>query len=426
MASIGGSGLDVQAIVNQLMTIERRPIRRIESKIDTIDHKISALGKLRSALSELKDAAAKLSGASSLGRFAAESSDENIVSAEVSSIDVEENHTITVKSLASRHRIAAKTIYQSLEDALPLGEHTYQVGDKSFTVTLTDDAATLKDLSNAINRSKENPGVNASIIHVDEGYRLVLSARESGTANTLKAKGDWEELAPARDASIVVDGLEIHPASNTVSDVIPGVTLTLKAEGEVNLTTRAEPDKIAAVLDEFADKYNALRKTLRDLGEGDLKGEGLSFSIENQLRNAFFNSAASDAEGRDANIFSYGLTFDKEGVLSVDKSKLRDVIGSDLNGFLDFFTSGDGFGSAITSITNDMTDSNGLLTSRKNVFNETKDRLTTRSDQLETRMDAIKQRYLQTYSQLDALMAQMNATSSRIGQSLGALVTNKT
>ncbi len=421
MASIGGSGLDVQAIVNQLMKIERRPIRQIDSKITAVEKKISALGKLQSGLSDLKDIAARLSTASKLGQFTAESSDDSVVSATVSAVEVEENHTIEVTSLAARHRIASTTVYQGLNDTVGAGDYTYSVGEKRFTVTLADGAATLKDLSNAINRAADNPGVNASVIHVDDGYRLVLSARDSGTANTLKAAGDWEEISAPRDATIVVDGLTIHPTSNTVTDVIPGVTLTLKSEGAVSLTTRADKAKMGEMLDEFAKTYNALRKTLRDLNEGDLKGEGLSFAIESRLRNIFFSSQ-SDANGAEKTAFDYGFTFDKEGVLSVDKTRLGESIDSDLNGLLDFFSGDNGFGATLTSALDEITRSDGLINSRKRVFNDTIDRLNTRSDQLESRMEKLRQRYLKTYSELDALMAQMNATSKRIGQSLGALV----
>ncbi len=420
MASIGGSGLDVQAIVNQLMNIERKPIRQIDSKIATVEKKISALGKLQSALSELKNAAKDLSSVSKLGQFVAESSDENIVSATVSGVEVEENHSIEVTRLATRHRIASTKLYQGLDDPVAAGDYRYAVGDKKFTVTLAD-GATLKDLSNAINRSQDNPGVNASVIHVDEGYRLVLSARESGTANALEAEGEWDELSEPQDATVVVDGLTIHPSSNTVSGVIPGVTLTLKSEGQASLTTRADQSKMGEKLEALADKYNALRRMLRDLNEGDLKGEGMAFSIESRLRNAFFGNY-SDSEGVGKTAFAFGFTFDKEGVLSVDKSKLNDAIDSDLNGLMDFFTADNGFGAAVTSVVEEITRGDGIINTRKNAFNGAIDRLNTRSDQLETRMARLRQRYLQTYSQLDALMAQMNATSSRIGQSLGALV----
>ncbi len=422
MASIGSAGLDVQGIVSQLMNIERRPLRVLDRKISALQNKTSAIGKLRSAISTLADSAKKLSSASKLGQFVAKSSNEDVLTATASSVEVEESHQITVTQLASRHRLASTKIYQSTQDDVGAGTYAFQVGGKTFEVELAAGKSSLADLSNAINRASDNPGINASVIHVDQGYRLVLSARESGTANIISADGQWEEISQARDAAITVDGLEIHPSSNTVSDVIPGVTLALKSTGKVDLTVSADTDKMTGVLKEFADNYNALRTTLRNLNEGDLKGEGLAFSLENSIRNTFFQKV-NDATNNGATAFDFGLTFDKNGVLNVDESKVRDAIGSNLNGMLDFFTSDQGFGSSFVAALDAITRNGGVLDSRKKSFGDAISRLETRSSQLESRLENIRKRYLATYSKLDALMAQMNDTSNRLSQQLGGLAT---
>ena len=420
MESIGGAGLDVQGIVGQLMNIERRPVRVIDRKISSLQNKTSALGKLRSAISTLEDSAKKLSDASKLGQFSANSSDENVLSATASSIEVEEQHTVNITQLATRHRIASKTIYESTTADVGSGIHKFKVGNNAFEVTLNNGQSSLADLSNAINRSSDNPGINASIIHVDNGYRLVLSAKESGTSSIISASGDWDEISKAHDATIEVDGLKLHPSSNTVSDVIPGVTLNLKSTGNVTLTVSANKDKMTEALKEFASNYNTLRKTLRDLNQGDLKGEGLATSIERQIRNNFFQKV-TNSTNNGTTAFDFGLTFDKNGVLSVDETKVRDAIGSNLNGMLDFFTSDQGFGSSFVGALDAITRNGGVLDSRKKSFGDAISRLETRSSQLESRLENVRKRYLDTYSKLDALMAQMNNTSNRISQSLGSL-----
>lgn len=420
MSSISGSGLDVQGIVSQLMTIERAPIRAIDSKISDVESKISAIGTITSQISALNDSAKKLKDISELGQFSADSTDEDVLTASASGLEVTENHSIQIEALATQHRIASTTTYAETTDSVGAGTHSFTSGDNTFEITLAEGEASLTDLSNAINQSSENTSINASIIHVDDGYRLVLSSRESGSDNTITTDGNWEQLSEAKNATINVDGLTIHPSSNTVSDVIPGVTLNLKSIGTVNLTTGADTDKMTETLQEFATNYNSLQNTLERTASGDLKGEGLSLSIDTALRGQFFQSITDD-EGNSKNVFDFGLTFDKDGKLSLNETTFKSAVDSDLYGMLNFFSGDDGFGGKFSTALTSFTESGGTLDSRTDSYNGTISRLESRADRLETRMDKINARYLQTYSTLDALVTQMNSTSSSIYDSLSSL-----
>ncbi len=423
MSSISGSGLDVQGIVSQLMNIERAPIRAIDRKISAAENKISALGSLSSQISELEASADKLKDVSTLGQFSAASSDEEVLTASASSLEVEESHSIQVEVLATQHRIASTTVYTSTEDSVGAGTYSYSTGGNEFSVSLEEGEESLTALSNAINRSPDNSSINASIIHVDDGYRLVLSSKESGSDNVITTAGDWDQLSEARDATIIVDGLTIHPSSNKVSDVIPGVTLNLKSTGTVNLTTGADKEKMVETLKEFTTNYNKLQSTLKTLNEGDLKGEGLSLSIDTAIRNSFFQSITG-TEDNNKNVFNFGMTFSKDGSLSFNESTFEDAIDSDLYGMLDFFSGDDGFGELFSATLESFTQSGGVLDTRKTGYNSSISRLESQADRLETRMDKINERYLKTYSELDSLMIQMNSTSTNIIQSLSNLTNN--
>lgn len=420
MAAIGGSGLDVQGIVSQLMNIERAPLRAIDRKIAEQEDKISALGRLTSSLADLKSSADKLQNTSNLEIFKAESSDTDVLTASASSLEVEENHTIVVEELAARHRIASETVYDAPLDSVGAGSYTFSAGDKNFEVTLEEGESSLTDLSNAINRAADNSGINASIIHVDDGYRLVLSARNSGTENTITAAGEWEQLSEAKDATIEVNGLTIHPSSNTVSDVIPGVTLTLKSTGTVNLSTGADKEKIVEAFEDFAKNYNNVQNTLKQVNSGDLRGESLSVSVDTAVRNNFFKSF-ENSEGITKTAFDFGFTFDKEGKLSVDREKINDSVDNDLYGMLSFLSHKDSFAKTMSNSIDALTKSGGIFDSRKKSFNSSVSRFESRAERLENRLERVNERLLQTYSQLDRLVTQSSSTSNAIVQSLSAL-----
>ncbi len=110
-------------------------------------------------------------------------------------------------------------------------------------------------MRDAINSA--NKGVTASVINDGTGFRLVMSSNNTGASNSLKITSSdttgtglskltydpasttntVSQTQAASDASFSVDGVAITKASNTVSDVIPGVTLNLTGTTGTTPTT---------------------------------------------------------------------------------------------------------------------------------------------------------------------------------------------
>jgi flagellar hook-associated protein 2 len=418
-----GSSIDVQSIVSGLMDIERRPIKKLEAKTSITQSKISALGDLKSAIYKLESAARELAKPQTLAKFSATSSNEGVLDATVTTLDTIENHSIRVDKLATTHRLASQATYTSADEVVGAGTYHYEVGDQGFDITLEAGKDTLTDLKNAINRSASNTGLSASIIKVDDGYKFVLSAQKSGTSNAITADGSWDQISEASDATIFVDGIEIHPPSNTLKDVIPGITLELKSTGETELTTSADVDAMAESMESFAQAYNDLKDTMARLDAGKLKGEGISLSVESAIRNRFFGEYES-AEGTMSSVFQFGLTFDKEGRLSVDRSKFENAIDDNFFGLHNFFTADDGFSAKLQDSLRELTKTGGVIEGRKSSYYKRIDTYERQTERLEIRMEAVRNRYLQTYSELDALLGSVSNTSNNLAQQLGSLTNN--
>ena len=418
-----GSSIDVQNIVSGLMEIERRPIQKLETKTSITRSKISALGDLKSAIYKLESAARDLAKPQTLARFSATSSNDAVLDAEVSTLDTVENHSIRVDALATTHRLASQTTYTSPNDVVGAGTYHYEVGGEGFDITLEAGKDTLTDLKNAINRSAANTGLSASIIKVDDGYKFVLSAQKSGTSNAISADGGWDEISAAGDATIFIDGMEIHPSSNTLKDVIPGITLELKSTGETELSTSADIDTMAASMEAFAKAYNDLRDTMEKLDTGKLKGEGISLSVESAIRNRFFGEYES-SEGQMSSVFEFGFTFDKEGRLSVDRGKFEKAIDNNFFGLHNFFTADNGFSASLQEALRDLTRSGGIIEGRKDSYYNRIAGFDRQIERLEIRMEQLESRYLKTYSELDALLGSVSNTSTSLAQQLGSLTNN--
>ena len=312
-----GSGLDVENIVTQLMELEQRPLLNINTQQLGLQAEISEIGQLKGAMSALQSAMAKFGDADVFRSFNAFTSDTDVLSATTDSAAAPGVHSVSVSQLAQAHRLGSVAFADAAETEVGTGTLTIAVGEDSFSMQITEDNNTLDGIRDTVNASLTNAGVTASILNVDGGSRLVLTARDTGTANALKvtvsndgdgndidatdglsrlvfdpdatptAIANMSELDPAKDALFKVDTFDVTRSSNTVDDVIEGVSFTLKAEGDADITVSESTSEALAAGQEIATAYNTLRSTLAGLRNGGLAGDSLLRSVESALSNTF-------------------------------------------------------------------------------------------------------------------------------------------
>lgn len=393
-----GSGLDINGIVSQLMAIERRPVDLLDQKEAGIQAKLSAYGTLKGAVSEFQTA---MQGLNTLGKFqarTAKSSDVAVFTATASSAAVSGQYSIEVKQLAQAHKVASKA-FTATTDAVGTGTLTIQFGTFSGgvftvnaqktaqTVTIGSGANTLAGIRDAINTA--NVGVSASILNDGTGNRLVITSADTGAASSLKitvsdtsdasntddaglsqlaydpagTAGNGKNLSEtvaAQNALLKVDGVDnIAKPSNVVTDVIQGVTLNLVAKSAAgvpaSLKIERDTGSIKAAVEKFISTYNALNKTVRDLTaynaetkqRGVLQGDASALSIVSRIRRVL-GTALAGASGALNTLSAIGVSFQKDGTLALDATKLDTAINTNLDGLTALFAV---FGSASDSLT---------------------------------------------------------------------------
>ncbi len=410
-----GSGLDVNGIVTSLMSIERRPLNLLTQRQNDIQVQLSGWGRLNSSMSGLEDAAKNLKDTASFGKFTATSSNEDVITATVSVGSTAESHDIKVITLAEKQRLSSDP-YENADAAVGQGARTFTVNGESFDVVIDATNDSLIGFRDAINSAAGNNGVAATIINVDGGSRLVLTARESGTQGEITAPGMFTEINEAKDAELEVNGFPVTASSNTVSNVLPGITLELKAVGEIQINTKPDTQGMKDLLEAFVTNYNSLVTTIGTLRSGDLGADGLLLGIEGNLRSQFFG--AENVGGINTTVFDMGLTFDKDGILSLDSGILDTALAENSDRVRGFFTTPEtGFGAKIDAILNGYTKSDGLIASREDTLGNRTRNLADDKERLEYRLQQTEQRYRDEYTRLDVIMAQLNSTSSYlIGQ----------
>jgi flagellar hook-associated protein 2 len=239
-----GSGIDVQSIVSQLVELERRPIKSLETAATFMQTQISAYGQIQSLTSTLSDAAGALSKATLWQKSSATSSDTSALTASTTGTPAAGSYSVVASQLARAQSLASGSFASSSAVvgagtltidvgtwAGDLSAHTPKTGTTALTVTLTDPNTTLAQVRDAINAA--NGAVNAAIVQDASGARLTLTAKSTGLENALRvtATGSLGALAYAPDvgangltqtqsaanALATVNGLAIESPSNTWS-----------------------------------------------------------------------------------------------------------------------------------------------------------------------------------------------------------------
>jgi len=435
-----GSGLDVGAIVDQLMAIERRPLNQLEADKQDLQAQLSTLGQLKSSLSTFQSALADLKTLDAFEVYKAESSDETAFTVTANSNAAPGFSAIQVISLAEAHKLGSTSIADT--ESTTLGgagdQITLTVNGNPFAVNAG--GMTLSELRDAINDAPDNSGVSATIISEnDTSHHLVLTSTETGNANAMSlsftgslgtALGLADINDPAQlDAEIQVDGLyTVTRSSNTIDDAISGLTLNLVGESAVpaQLTVSRNVESVNASVQAFVDGFNELRTTMKDMYGKDSALDSTLRSIESRMRSAF-NTPPSGLNGDFSYLAEVGVSFLRDGSLSLDSADLEAAIAGDFAGVAELFANDDqGYLFRLDSVIEEFVVFDGQLDVRKDSLNDRINSVDNRIFEMEFRLQLREQTLLDQFNALDSLMGQLQGTSAFLTQQLAALPTIQT
>jgi flagellar hook-associated protein 2 len=373
-----GSNLDVNGIVTQLMAIEQRPRLLLDAKEGDYRSRLSAYGQLRSALAGLQTA---VRGLSDPGRFLSRTAtvgDSSIASATASASATNASYEIAVTQLAQQQSLsvagqasstaaigsgAATTLtfqFGTISGGtLDAGKYTGATFTQNGTVatgTVKIDSTnnSLQGIRDAINAA--NIGVTASILNVGgtEPFRLVLQSTSGGGTGSMKIGVDGDpalsgllahdpaavqnltQTIVGQDAQLTINGLSVTSPSNTLSEAIQGVKLTLAKIGTTTVTVGQDATGAQGTVQGLVKAYNDLVGQIRELTgvdtennvSGPLVGDSVARTIQRQLREAL--SGALPNNGQTVRVLSQvGITFQKDGTLAFDSGKFSQAVATD-------------------------------------------------------------------------------------------------
>ncbi|MES2014121.1 MAG: flagellar filament capping protein FliD [Pseudomonadota bacterium] len=371
-----GSGLDVESIVTKLMTVEQKPLTAVTTQKTDYQSKVSAYGTLKSSLSTFQTAINALSTPSKFNAQTVTSGNTSVFTATANGSAALGDYSVTVSQLAKSQKLATVGFANTTDTvstgtltidfgtytadplATPPATHTFTAGTKS-TVNITIDSSnnTLVGVRDAINAA--NASVSATIINNGTNNQLVLTSKDTGEVNNMRISGipelaydlstgvsNMSQTQVAKNALLNVDGIDVVKSSNSITDVISGVTLNLLATNasSINLDVASNQDTVKASVTAFVDAYNKLDTTLRSLtkydstgkSSGALLGDATARTVINQIKSVMTKTINSG--GAITSLTQIGVGFQRDGQLALDSTKLTAALTSNFNDIATLFT----------------------------------------------------------------------------------------
>lgn len=440
-ASISGlaSGLNTADIINQLMQLEAVPQVRLQSRVKSEQLAVNAMQTLNSKVAGLAGRAADLMKGEAWAPLKAASSNDKITVTTGTSADAS-SFSLTVDRTALSHRLEFATA-TGLDDAgsVPASVRLDRL-DGTATVDLATDG-TLQGLVDAINDPASSTGLRATAVKVGaDSYRLLVESASTGAASdfTLKDAGDGttDVLGGAvaragRDAQLTLgSSITVTSATNTFSDVVPGVSVTLAAgaTGTADVSITRDTGKLSAQVQTFVEAVNGVLAEIDSLtaynpttkASGMLAGDSGVRDLRSKVLDTVF------PVGDEKTLAGLGIQTDRTGRLVFDKAAFESAYGADPAAVTARFTAtGTGFATRVEQVARTASDKvDGSLTLALTGRNAAIKRLNDGIESWDTRLELRRTALTRQFTALETALSRMNSQSTWLAGQISSLPTS--
>jgi len=464
-----GSGLDVAGILDKLMAVEKQPLTQLQDQATSLNTKLSSVGKLQSSFAALQTKANALTSTSLWGGTTATSADATAVKVSTSTGAVAGSYAVAVNKLAVGQTVTGTALKDSAatlsEGTLtielgsygagtPAADFTPKAGTSAVSITLGAGETSLAAIRDKINSA--GAGVTATLVTDATGTRLSLRSRDTGAENAFRigvteavddgnaatglsalaydataASSTMGRSTTAGNADLTVNGIAISSASNTLNNVVDGLTLSLQktTTDPVDVSVAADTASIKTAVTDFVTAFNALASFIKtqtaynadSKTAGALQGDQSTLALQSQLR-AVINEG-STASSTWSRLSEIGLTLKTDGTLDTNATKLDNALGNlpELRKLLatDGSTSAEsGFVRRFKNLADAALGSDGVFATRTTSIQASVTRNSKSQDAMQKRLDQTQARLQAQYSALDTTMAKLNNLSTYMTQQI--------
>jgi flagellar hook-associated protein 2 len=431
----GSSTIDVQSLLNSALAAAQAPLQLLQQQQTNVQTQSAALQSIAGDINTLATAVQSLTDSNGgIHAFTATSSDSSLLTGSADSTAQGGTHSVVITALATTASYYTNAV-ASGTTPISTGSFQITVGTNSpVTVTVDSTDNTLNGLADAINT--QNLGVTASVINDASGSRLALVSNTPGAPGTVTIANNttgltFTQAASGSNASLTVDGVPIDSTSNTVSGVIPGVTLNLtgaSAGESVSLTISPDASQATTTINQFVSAWN---KVIQDIntqfsvssdgtGGGPLESDNTLRNIQNQLLGAVTYSISGN--GGLVNLSSIGVNMNTDGTLSVDSGTLSNVISNNFSNVQSLLQGTSSVGTFLANALTQITDpTTGSVTLDLQGMSQTNQDLTQQISAMQASLTTQEQNLTAQYAQMQTTLQEMPLLQSQMTQQLAAL-----
>jgi len=437
-----GQGIDVNTFVQLALGGDQANINNLQNQETGINTQSSALAQIISLLTALKSTASALNDP--LGVVNSEvavSSNLNAVTATAASTATSGTHTIAVTSLATTSSFYSDAVATSTTPLATGDTISISTGGASVaTVTVDSTNNTLTKIAAAINT--QTTAVRGSVINDANGARLAFVSAASGAPGNLAVTGSlhrtdttaitFNQAVAGLNAVLTVDSVPISSTTNTVSNVINGVTLNLAgATGNTPVTLTVAPDtsSIATAINQLVSSYNTaisainaqFKVSANGTGGGPLEADGSLREAQQTLLAAITHSVAGS--GGQVNLTNLGINVNNDGTLSINSGGLSTALSSNFSGVQSFLqTASTGFAGNLNTVLSSLTDSiSGVLGLDANGLTQSSRALSQQVSDLQSAMAVKQQNLIAVYARVNTTLQELPLLQSQLSQQLATV-----
>ncbi len=434
--SISGlvSGLDTASIIDQLMQLEAAPQNQLKTKQSAEQTVLGALQSVNSDFASLLTKATSLADPATWQTLKATSTSTD-VSANLTPAATAGSFTVTVGQLAT----AAQTSYDgdhALTDTVVTGSPVTLTAADGTAHSVITGTGTLSDLAAGINAAKA--GVTATTVRTGTNtYRLLLTADTTGAASAISLSNVALGNATAstgQDAQLTIGGIPASSASNTFTDLVPGVNVTLGATAKAGttstITAAQDSSSVKDAVKGLVDQVNSLLGSIDAKSANGAGTSGGPLAADSTVRSVREALAGTVFGTGNTSMASYGIQLDRYGKLVFDGAAFDKAYAADPTDVMKQFTSAstdptlahpDGWAARVMAVAKAASDKyTGSITSAIKGANATIDELTKSiadwDDRLELRRTTLQNQYTALETALSSMQSQGQWLSGQIAQ----------
>jgi len=440
------SGLDTSSMINAIVGVAAVPKKVMETQLLEMKKKKEAIAALTNKFKAVSDTIKTMDTKSEFEATSLTQLDDTQFTANIEEGAKQGIYDIQVTALAVNEVEVSQTFSdKSTTGQIREGTYSITYGGTTSNITIDSSNSSWEKLAEQLN---DVAGITSYVLDTGSAtnqYRLMVQGQDTGVANTISLSGPssgagtlptFTEQVKASDATVLVNGISISSTKNNLNDAIPGVNLDLWETGTAatRVTIATDDDTMASLVESVITSFNAAKSFYDTYSvynpdeniRAPLVGEsgaakamsGLGMMVSNNY------SLTGSLEA----LSQIGVKTERDGKLSFDKAKFKEIMKDNYDDVLELVTSDDGpFGKMRDQIDDLYVDSEaGMLSTRSDSLESsiktTEDNITDFDQYLKdyearlrkqfTNMELTLGKLQSTQGSLSALMASMYSNSN--------------